>query len=416
MKTNFTPLQLADPAIAEADGILRACVHCGFCTATCPTYVLTGDERDSPRGRIYMIQEMLEKGGKPAPETVHHVDRCLSCLACMTTCPSGVHYMHLVDQARQYIADNHRRPFSDRALRSLLGLLLPRPKLLRRALQAARPFKWLAGLMPKRLGAMLRLAPRELAAVQSFTGTHSPANPKLRVALLTGCAQSVLDPDINAATIRLLNRFGVEVVVPEAQGCCGALSLHLGQAKQARRMAQANAQAWKHAAVDHVIVNTSGCGTVVKDYGHLIGDVDIAAKVLDVSELLEKLALPALPERDMRIAYHSACSLQHGQKISKGPERLLEAAGFKLTPVAEAHMCCGSAGTYNILQPEMASQLGARKRENIMRGKPDVIAAGNIGCLTQIALGLNVPVLHSIELLDWAYGGLEPAKLKGLGK
>jgi glycolate oxidase iron-sulfur subunit len=413
MKTNFTPAQLEIPRLKEADGILRACVHCGFCTATCPTYVLTGDERDSPRGRIYMIQEMLEKGGAPAPETVHHVDRCLSCLGCMTTCPSGVHYAHLVDQARVHIETHHKRPLPERALRFLLAHVLAHPPRMRLALRLAKWARPLAGILPAPLKAMLALAPANVPAAQSFTGEHKVAAKTMRVALLTGCAQSVLDPEINAATIRLLTRLGVEVVVPQGQGCCGSLSHHLGREEEARRMAKANVKAWAAANVDHVVVNTSGCGTTVKDYAHAIGETGLS--VLDVSELLAKLDLPALSAKNVKVAYHSACSLQHGQKLKTEPQALLTRAGFTLTPIAEAHMCCGSAGTYNILQPEMASQLGARKRENIMRGKPDVIAAGNIGCLTQIALGLNVPVLHSIELLDWAYGGPEPEKLKGLG-
>lgn len=414
MKTNFSAAQLENPRLKEADGILRFCVHCGFCTATCPTYVLTGDERDSPRGRIYMIQEMLEKGGTPPPETVHHVDRCLSCLACMTTCPSGVHYAHLVDQARVYIETHHKRPLYDRVLRGLLANILARPDRMRSALRLANIARPFAKLFSPQLQAMLALAPAKLPVAQNFTGEHKAAQKKMRVALLTGCAQSVLDPEINAATIRLLTRLGVEVVVPEGAGCCGSLAHHLGREDEAARMAKANVKAWQDAGVDHVIINTSGCGTTVKDYAHAIGETRLS--VLDVSELLIRLDLPALPPRSIKVAYHSACSLQHGQKLKTEPQALLTRAGFTLTPIAESHMCCGSAGTYNILQPEMASQLGARKRGNIMRGRPDVIAAGNIGCLTQIALGLKVPVLHSIELLDWAYGGPKPSKIKGFGK
>ena len=412
MKTNFTSQQLADPQLAEADRILRACVHCGFCTATCPTYVITGDERDSPRGRIYMMQEMLEQGGKPSPETVKHVDRCLSCLSCMTTCPSGVHYMHLADQARAYIEKHYERPGFERLLRFVLNWTLTTPMLLRVALKLAKWIRFLAPIMPKPVAAMLRMAPDNLPDAQDFTGTHMAKNRQMRVALLTGCAQSVIDPEINASTIRLLNRFGVEIVVPEAQGCCGALSLHLGKTEGAKRMARANVKAWEQARVDHVIVNTSGCGTVVKDYGHLIGQNEIAAKTLDVSELLARLQLPKLEARHFKIAYHSACSLQHGQKVTGVAEGLLRQAGFDLVPVAEGHMCCGSAGTYNMLQPEMAAELGKRKRANLTAKNPDAIVAGNLGCITQIAQGLDVPVLHLVELLDWAYGGPKPAKLE----
>ena len=413
MKTGFTQHQLQDARLREADGILRACVHCGFCTATCPTYVLTGDERDSPRGRIYMIQEMLEKGGAPAPETVFHVDRCLSCLGCMTTCPSGVHYMHLIDQARQHIETHHRRPLMDRLRRRFLAFLLPHPARFRRALRLAGLAKPFSGLLPARLAAALRLVPASLPRAQDIVGTHKVPAKKLRVALLQGCAQSVLDPEIHAATIRLLTRFGVEVVVPEGAGCCGALSAHLGREAEAKAFARRNAEIWRKAEVDHIVVNTSGCGTVVKDYGHLIGDAQIAAKALDISELLLKLDLPSLPTKDIKVAYHSACSLQHGQQLKTEAQGLLARAGFTLTAVPEAHMCCGSAGTYNILQPEMAGQLGARKRGHLLSGKPDIIAAGNIGCITQIAQGLSVPVLHSVELLDWAHGGPKPSKLEG---
>lgn len=415
MKTGFSAAQLQDPRLAEADRILRACVHCGFCTATCPTYVLTGDERDSPRGRIYMMQEMLEKGGPPAPETVHHVDRCLSCLACMTTCPSGVHYMHLVDQARAHIETHHKRGWRERMLRLLLAKTLPYPARMRLALRLAPWGRAFARFFGAPVKAMLALAPPELPRQKNFAGTHAATDKKLRVALMTGCAQSVLDPEINAATIRLLTRLGVEVVVPETQGCCGALSHHLGRETEAAQFARKNAKAWRDAEVDHVVINTSGCGTMVKDYGHLIGDDTIAAKALDVSELLARLDLPKLAPKGMRIAYHSACSLQHGQQIKSLPQELLLKAGFELTPIAEAHLCCGSAGTYNILQSEMAQQLGARKRRNLMAANPVAIAASNIGCLTQIAQGLEgVPVLHIIELLDWAHGGPKPGKLEGL--
>jgi glycolate oxidase iron-sulfur subunit len=432
MQTNFTDEQLQDPAIATANGILRKCVHCGFCTATCPTYVLLGDELDSPRGRIYMIKDMLE-GGKPAsPEVVKHVDRCLTCLACMTTCPSGVDYMHLVDEARVYIEKTHTRPWHDRLLRNALAFILPDPTRLRFGMQLsrfgkpfARLFKALPGMKP--IGAMLELAPARLAKPSPLgqPGVY-PANGERtgRVALLTGCAQGVLDPDINAATIRLLNRVGIEVVAPKEMGCCGALTLHMGRQDDALSRARRNVDAWATemdgAGLDAIIINTSGCGTTVKDYGHMLRlDPAYAAKAArcaaisrDISEFLAGLDLPApVNPTGQRVTYHSACSMQHGQKIRTEPKTLLSKAGFIVSDVPEGHICCGSAGTYNILQPDIAGRLRNRKIDNINKTSPQIIAAGNIGCMTQIASGTDIPVVHTIELLDWAYGGDKPTKL-----
>ena len=427
MQTSFTPAQLADPDIAEADKILRACVHCGFCTATCPTYVLLGDELDSPRGRIYLIKDMLEND-RPASEKVTlHIDRCLSCLACMTTCPSGVHYMHLVDQARAHIEATYKRPLGDRLLRRLLAAVLPRPGLFRLALagaRLARPFK---ALLPERLKGMIAMAPAKLPSpspVDTPQVFAAQGARKKRVALLAGCAQQVLGPEINEATVRLLTRHGVEVVIAKGAGCCGALTHHMGKEGPAHAAAKANIAAWCHElegeGLDAVVINASGCGTTVKDYGFMFRAdpawADRAARISaiarDVSEVMTEIGLRTPVETPrLAVAYHAACSLQHGQQIRTEPKALLAAAGFAVREVPEGHLCCGSAGTYNLLQPEIARQLRDRKVANIERTKPDVIATGNIGCLVQIAGGTAVPVVHTVELLDWATGGPKPAAL-----
>ena len=430
MQTNFTLAQLADPDIAEANKILRACVHCGFCTATCPTYVLLGDELDSPRGRIYLIKDMLERGTPAPARVVKHVDRCLSCLSCMTTCPSGVHYMHLVDHARRHIEETAVRPLGDRLLRDVIAWLLPNPARFRLALTGARFVRPLAKVLPGRLGAMLALAPRSLAARSPVdTPQVFPAEGarRARVALLIGCAQQVLAPAINEATVRLLTRHGAEVVVAEGAGCCGALTHHMGREAAAHRSIKANIAAWTREldgdGLDAIVVNASGCGTTVKDYGFILrGDAEwaeraakVSALARDVSELLTGLGLGA-PVRatGLRVAYLSACSLQHGQSIEAEPKALLAAAGFLVEDVPEGHLCCGSAGTYNLLQPRLAARLRERKLANIARVGADLVAAGNIGCLTQIAGAAGVPVLHSVELLDWATGGPLPGALEGL--
>jgi glycolate oxidase iron-sulfur subunit len=431
MQTHFSLAQLADPDTAAAEKILRSCVHCGFCTATCPTYALLGDELDSPRGRIYLMKDMLERGGAPDPRVVTHVDRCLSCLSCMTTCPSSVHYMHLVDHARAHIETHFRRPLIDRLMRRVLGAVLPRPKLFRLALVAAKLARPLAPLMPARLRAMLALTPARIPSPSPVDRPQifpAEGRRRKRVALLTGCAQQVLDPRINEATIRLLTRLGCEVAVAPGAGCCGALTHHLGQRDAAHDAASRNIRAWlalwRGRGPDAIVVNASGCGTTVKDYGFMFReDHDLAAAAArvsslarDVSEVVAELGLgdAAAPEK-LTLAYHSACSLQHGQKITALPKTLLAKAGFVVRDVPEGHLCCGSAGTYNLLQPEIAGQLKARKLANIARVAPDAIAAGNIGCMTQIASGTGTPVLHTVELLDWATGGPRPDSLASRG-
>ena len=425
MQTNFTAEQLRDPETATANGVLRTCVHCGMCTATCPTFVLLGDELDSPRGRIYLMKDMLESGRPATAEVVKHVDRCLSCLSCMTTCPSGVNYMHLVDHGRRYIEETYTRPWHERLLRDLLVRVLPRPDRMRWAMVAARlakPFRGLvpSGVLGERLRAMLDLAPSRLPPRQSVTGVHPAEGArKGRVALLAGCAQQVLAPSINAATIRLLTRMGWDVVVPQAAGCCGALTHHMGRHDPAMASARANIAAWTAEAdgegLDAILVNTSGCGTTVKDYGFMFRNEPeraaaerVSGLAADVSEFLFRVNyMPTREPPGLTVAYHAACSLQHGQQIVTQPKGLLRNAGFTVVEAAEGHLCCGSAGTYNLLQPEIAGRLRERKLDNIRRTSPDLIAAGNIGCLTQLAGG-GLPTVHTVELLDWMAGGPRP--------
>lgn len=427
MQTNFTLAQLAQPEIREVESILRKCVHCGFCTATCPTYITLGDELDSPRGRIYQMKEMFEKGGPPSPKVVKHIDRCLSCLSCMTTCPSGVDYMHLVDRGREHIEKTYTRSAVDRQLRDLLARVLPNPRLFRMALlgaSMARPFR---NLVPGRLGAMLHLAPKSVPGPSPFDrpGVYPAEGPRQkRVALLIGCAQQVLAPEINEATIRLLNRHGVEVVVSKGADCCGALTHHMGKTDQSLATASKTIAAWVREidgdGLDAIIINASGCGTQVKDYGHMFaghaGEADakrVAAITRDVTEFLAELGLMEPTRRTgQAVAYHSACSMQHGQRIKDPPRILLRAAGFEVREIPEGHICCGSAGTYNMLQPEISEVLRDRKVRNIAATEPDAVAAGNLGCITQIATGTDIPIVHTVELLDWATGGPLPKALE----
>ena len=426
MQTTFTEAQLKDPGIRRSNEILRSCVHCGFCTATCPTYQVLGDELDSPRGRIYLIKDMLENDRDPDPKTVKHIDRCLSCLACMTTCPSGVHYMHLVDHAREYIEERYKRPFSDRALRWILARILPYPMRFRVALLGAKIGRPFARFMPDaRLRAMLEMAPKTISPVSRNDDPQSfppETDRKMRVALMTGCAQRALNTDINDATIRLLTRLGCEVVVAEGAGCCGALTHHMGKSDESHATAARNIRAWTREmdgdGLDAIVINTSGCGTTVKDYGHMFRNEKLAddsarvsAIAMDVSEVLMKLDMPQGEDKQMVVAYHAACSLQHGQQIKTFPKDLLKRAGFTIVEPSDPHLCCGSAGTYNLMQPEISQKLKARKVRTLEARSPDVIAAGNIGCMMQIGSGTQVPVVHSVELLDWATGGPKPPAL-----
>jgi glycolate oxidase iron-sulfur subunit len=459
MQTNFSLAQLADPHMRESEKILRSCVHCGFCTATCPTYLLLGDELDSPRGRIYLIKDMLENGKPATQEVVKHIDRCLSCLSCMTTCPSGVHYMHLVDHARTYIEKTYVRDWRDRLVRALLVHVLPYRARFRLALIGASIVQRLLAIhatahrlvrLPpsrdphtppremtrtgvlRRMGAMIALAPQRLPsgsdnANAAVVSTNTDIRGK-RVALLTGCAQAVLAPSINAATIRFLARNHVEVVLPKGEGCCGALVHHMGRDDEALAFARRNIDVWTreidNGGLDAILITASGCGTTIKDYGFMLRDdpayADKAARVSalakDVTEYIDALGLPAAPRPSgLTVAYHSACSMQHGQRIADVPKRLLRRAGFNVKDIPEGHICCGSAGTYNILQPGLATALRDRKLANIVKTRPDVVATGNIGCIIQLASGTAIPIVHTIELLDWAAGGPKPTILRKLG-
>jgi glycolate oxidase iron-sulfur subunit len=421
VKTAFTPAQLAEPEIAEADRILQSCVHYGFCTAVCPTYVLLRDENDAPRGRIDLIRAMLEKGGAPDAKTVGHIDRCLSCNACMTTCAAKVDYLHLADIGRAYIEKHFRRPLGDRLLRALLARTLTSPRRFRTAMAAAGLARPLARTLPPRLRNLVAMA-RPLPARREWTRPgFYPAQGKrrARVALLTGCVQRALAPEINAATIRLLTRHGCDVVAADQVECCGALPLHMGKEKAAKKLARRAIAAWSAERFDAVLVNASGCGTTVKDYGHLFREDPLAqpaaaigARARDITEWIEQLGIEPAPEPvALTVAYHDACSLQHAQKVSEPPRRLLAACGFKVVDVPERHFCCGSAGTYNLLQPEIARQLGERKARHIESTGAAAVAAGNLGCIAQLARYTSLPLLHTVELLDWATGGPRPAAL-----
>jgi len=450
MQTEFTLAQLADPEIKAADDILRKCVHCGFCTATCPTYVLLGDELDGPRGRIYMIKNLLESDAPAPAKVVKHIDRCLSCLSCMTTCPASVDYMHLVDRARARIEQTFARPMAERWLRSLLAAVVPNPDLFRWALVAARlarPFKALA---PGRLKGMIAMAPKTIPPTSDIGPLDSKGaqvfkangQRRKRVVLMTGCAQQVLRPSINDATVRLLNRHGCDVIVAKGGGCCGALVHHMGREAEAHAQAKANIAAWDAVAADDaddangnggldapsldaIVINASGCGTTVKDYGWLLKDdpdwagraKNISALACDITEIMSDLGLAGvISQARPAVTYHSACSMQHGQQLREPPKNLLRGAGFDVLDPGEGHLCCGSAGTYNLLQPELAGQLQARKVENLKKTGGKIIATGNIGCLVQItegfaAQGGGVSVVHTVELLDWATGGPKPPGL-----
>jgi glycolate oxidase iron-sulfur subunit len=425
MQTNFRAEQLANPDMRESEQVIRKCVHVGFCLATCPTYLLLRDELDSPRGRIYLMKDMLENNRKPTPEVVKHIDRCLSDLACMTTCPSGVHYGHLVDHARAYIEKNYKRPLPERLTRKMLATVVPRPWLFRLSLTGAAAGRPFARLMGERLRPMLRLAPRRLHRPSPVDRpqVHRAQGPRrMRVALLTACAQQVIAPQINEATVRLLTRLGCDVVVAKGMGCCGALTHHMGMEEESLPFMRRNIAAWTREmdgeGLDVIVINASGCGTTVKDYGFILRNepewaekaARVAAITRDVSEVLVDLGVAPTGEahKELRVAYHSPCSMQHGQRIREQPKVLLRGAGFTVLDIPEGHICCGSAGTYNLLQPELADQLKRRKVANIARVEPQVVATGNVGCMTQIASGTGIPLVHMVELLDWATGGPRP--------
>lgn len=439
MQTNFTLAQLADPETARSEQILRKCVHCGFCTATCPTFVLLGDERDSPRGRIYFIKAMLEGDRAPTTQEVRHVDRCLSCLSCMTTCPSGVNYMHLVDHGRHRIEESYKRSLPDRLMRNVLAYLMPRPGLFRWAMILGRLAKPLTPVLPstssdaggatflRRLRAMLEAVPDRLASPSPVDRPQTfPAKGlrRRRVALMPGCGQQVLAPEVNEATVRLLTRHDIEVVNVAGSGCCGSSVLHVGRNEEAIELAKRNITAWLRemdgAGLDAIVINASGCGTTVKDYGNMLADepewhekaLQVARLAKDVSEVMAEVGLVNVTPQKLTVAYHAACSMQHGQRVIDPPKKLLRDAGFVVKDVPEGHLCCGWAGTYQVLQPELSRRLRNRKVANIESVKPDVIAAGNFGCIGNIAAGTGIPIAHTVELLDWATGGPRPAAFR----
>jgi glycolate oxidase iron-sulfur subunit len=428
MRTEFAEGRLRDPRLREADAILRTCVHCGFCLATCPTYLLLGDELDSPRGRIYLAKTMLESGKPATAPVVKHLDRCLTCLSCMTTCPSGVDYAHLIEQAREHIEHTHARPWRDRLLRRTLATIVPNPGLFRIAALAGRiarplmrPFsRWL----PSHARAMLTNAPRRIGTpswVDRPQVIPAEGERRMRMALLAGCAQQVLRPEINEATVRVLTRHGCEVVIARGAGCCGAVLHQLEYAEKARASAKINIEAWRGeletGGLDAIVFNASGCGVAIRDYGHLLaGEADwmkpaaqIATLARDVTEVLLTLGLKpsVLPER-IPVTYHAACTMQHGLGLRTQSKALLEQAGFVVREPDAAHICCGSAGTYSVLQPELSEALRRRKLAAIKATAPAVVAAGNIGCIAHLSGEQQLPVVHTVELLDWATGGPKP--------
>jgi glycolate oxidase iron-sulfur subunit len=425
MRTDIAPHLLQEPDVKNSEQVLRACVHCGFCNATCPTYLLTGNELEGPRGRIYLIKSALEDRIKPSRKTLEHIDNCLGCLSCETTCPSGVDYSRLLEEARPRLDKKVKRAFSDRFLRRMLTFLLPHPGRFRFALKMSGLGRVFSFMLPKNMKPLLAMAPKRLPrpAEVAKTGVIAAQGEKrMRVALLTGCVQSLLGPQINDATVRLLTRLGAEVVIPKEMGCCGALTFHMGERKRSRKLMEHNIDVWhkeiEGEGLDAIVLNTSGCGTVVREYDYIFRhDPQLADKakavverVRDVCEIVAELGLGEIKNATgLRVAYHDACSLQHGQHIKNKPRNLLAEAGFAVVEVPEGHICCGSAGTYNMLQPEMAKQLQERKAAHVESVEPQMVAAGNIGCMEQIGGGTKIPVVHTVELLDWATGGPRPA-------
>ncbi|WP_399697774.1 glycolate oxidase subunit GlcF [Xenophilus sp.] len=405
MQTELAPEFQGTDAGREAEAILRKCVHCGFCTATCPTYQLLGDELDGPRGRIYLIKQVLE-GKEPTRATQLHLDRCLTCRNCESTCPSGVQYGHLVDIGRQVVEEKVPRPAGERALRWLLKEGLPSP-LFAPAMKLGQAVR---GVLPAKLRAKV---PVPQAAGLWPTRTHAR-----KVLLLAGCVQPAMAPNINAATARVLDAAGIECVVPPEAGCCGAVKFHLNDQDGGRAQMRANIDAWwphvERGEVEAIVMNASGCGVTVREYGHALAhDAAYADKARRVSELTRDLGelLPGLvPQLKDRVrapagvvAYHPPCTLQHGQKLRGGVEAGLRALGFDVqVAMNESHLCCGSAGTYSVLQPGLAYPLRDRKLGHLQQLQPAAIASANIGCITHLQSGTEVPVRHWVELLDAA--------------
>jgi glycolate oxidase iron-sulfur subunit len=394
-----------------------------------------GDELDGPRGRIYLIKDMLENNKPANDKIVKHIDRCLSCYSCMTTCPSNVNYMHLIDHGRNHIEKTYTRPLSDRLIRNFLSQVMPHPLRFRIIGILALLVKPINFIFPKKLREMIKLMPinfpkKNLPKMKVYPA-EKRKKPVARVALLAGCVQQVISPQINEATIRLLNRHGVEVIVPKGIDCCGSLNHHLGKSDLAKRTFKKNILIWYdeylNNGLDAIISNTSGCGTTLKDYGFIFrSDDDLKKKAKKISELTKDISeylddnikLNFIKNKESnkgyRIAYHSACSMQHGQKIHDVPINLIKKTGNKVFDVPEGHICCGSAGTYNLLQTDIAKKLLKNKISNINKINPQFITTGNIGCITQIANGTKIPILHTVEVIDWYTGGPKPKILRYL--
>ncbi|WP_216325171.1 glycolate oxidase subunit GlcF [Deinococcus aestuarii] len=423
MNNDIPVLQLGPQGEVMAHAV-DACVHCGFCLPACPTYALLGDEMDSPRGRIVLMKEVLE-GALPLEDAAPHLDRCLGCQACVTACPSGVPYGELITSFRGWSEPQRERSPLDRAKRAAILKILPAPRVFSVAARVGQYAKPLAPLLPAALRAPMDLLPERVPAMQP-SAEFTPARGKRRgrVAFLAGCAQQALTPNFNAATLRVLARNGIEVVIPEGQGCCGAAALHTGARDEALRLVRQNLGAFDPGDYDAILSNAAGCGAGLKEYPvvlHGLPDEEraraFAAKVQDVSEYLGHLLRegdlerPMPTSRPLTVAYHDACHLAHAQKIRLAPRELLRAIpGVTVAEVPEGDLCCGSAGTYNLEQPELANGLGVRKAGNILSTTPDLIASGNIGCHTQIQShvrrqGSWVPVMHTVEVLDLAYRG-----------
>ena len=405
------------PAMAAAVG---SCVHCGFCLPTCPTYVTDGQEPDSPRGRILLMKEVLERN-LPLEEALGPIDNCLGCQACVTACPSGVEYGDLIAAFRAHSEPRRRRPLAERAQRALVARTLPYPRRFRIAARLGTIARRAGGRGP--LAPMLDLLPDRLPNPAPLPAHHPAIGARrARVALLAGCAQQVLEPDIGWATLRVLARNGVETVVPKAQGCCGALDMHAGRAAQARRHARRNLNAFPD-DVDAVVVNAAGCGSGMREYGLLFaGEPDerraraLAQTTIDVSAFLDQLGLvEPHTTTPLKIAYHDACHLAHAQRVREAPQNLLRAAGHEVVTPDEWELCCGSAGTYNVERPETAAELGRRKAANLRATGADLVAAGNIGCLTQVRQHLELPVMHTVQVLDRAYAGVDAPSHRNSG-
>lgn len=419
MSSSIDPEALG-PRGEAMKGAIDSCVHCGFCLPTCPTYVTLGEEMDSPRGRIVLMKEVL--GGElELDEALPAIDNCLGCQACVTACPSGVEYGDLITAFRAHVEPLRERPLGERAQRALILETLPYPRRFRLAARAGSLARPLAGAMPRTLRTLLRLLPRRVPRAEQLPSVHPAVGARrARVALLTGCAQQVLAPEINWAALRVLAQNGIETVIPPSQGCCGALAMHTGAAESATKMAERNLAAFPD-DVDAIVSTAAGCGSGMREYGLLLagGDThaageEFAARVRDVSELLDEIGLVSIPSAvstPRRVAYQDACHLAHAQGVRSAPRALLSAVdGLELVEPDEWQLCCGSAGTYNVERPEIAAELGARKAANLVAVEPDLIATGNIGCMTQLqtslaTLGHDVPVLHTMQVLDRAYAG-----------